>query len=375
MIYLDHNATTPIDSRVMDAMLPYLEDLYGNASALYRLGRLSRDAIETARAQVALLTGAAPEQVFFTSGATESNNLSILGFATKRRDALIACSATEHASLVEPIHQLKQLGLNTCVIPVDSMGRLDYSKMPQNIGYLGLILANNETGVVNDLTKAALHCAQGATFLHIDAVQALGRIPFDFRESQADSMSLSGHKMHGPKGVGALILKDHRKFENPLRGGLQEFGVRSGTENVPGIVGLGQAAELLYQEMEHRASKLKALQLHLELGLKQLPKRTHIFGEEAKRIPNTTQFCIEGFRGETLVMMLDKKGFAVSSGSACHTGSETPSPVLKAMGVADELALGAVRVSLGKDSTKVHIDQFLEALVQLCHSSFQPISR
>jgi cysteine desulfurase len=370
MIYLDHNATTPIDSGVLDAMRPYLEDLYGNASGLYRLGRLSRDAIETARNQVALLTGAKPEQVFFTSGATESNHLSILGFAAKNPHALIACSATEHASVLEPIQQLNRFGVATCIVPVDSMGRLDHSKIPQNLGYLALILANNETGVINDLARAAFHCAQVSAFLHIDAVQALGRIAFNFRESQVDALSLSGHKIHGPKGVGALILKDHRNFENPMSRGLQESGVRSGTENVPGIVGLGHAAELLYQAIELRTTRLKDLQSRLEQGLKTLPRKTHIFGQDTLRIPNTTQFSIDGFRGETLVMMLDKKGFAVSSGSACHTGSETPSPVLKAMGVSDDLALGAVRISLGKDNTKDDIDQVLEALTQLCHSSF-----
>lgn len=367
MTYLDHNATTPLDERVLEVMLPYLGTFYGNASGLYRLGRLCRSAVETARAQVAALVGALPSQVIFTSGGTEANNLAIKGLGLGLAPGLAAAGATEHPSVSEPLHWLTGRGWRVAIMPVDRAGRPDPGCLDQVLGdglrFASLMLANNETGVIHDVASIAAKVRERGGFFHVDAVQAAGKIPVEFEATGAHLLSLSSHKIYGPKGVGALVADRAVPLEPLLHGGGQEQGFRGGTENVAGIVGFGKAAELALAELETRRAHLRDLRRELEAGLKRLGGLT-IFAEEAERLPNTVQFGVSGCDGETLVMNLDRKGFALSSGSACAGGRE-PSPVLAAMGVAPETARGALRVSLGKDNTREELGRFLEALKNL----------
>ncbi len=368
MVYLDHNATTPLDERVREAMLPYLGDFFGNPSGLYRLGRLSRSAIDAAREQVAALAGAEPSEVIFTSGGTEANNLALKGLAGSLSKGVIAVGATEHPSVGEPSRYLAGQGWRLETIPVDRDGRPEISflaKLPGDVfRFASLMLANNETGVIHDIVPLAERARERGGFLHCDAVQAAGKIPLDFKSTGAHLLTLSAHKLYGPKGVGALVAERSVPLEPLLHGGGQERGLRSGTENVAAIVGFGKAAELALSELEQRRSRLSCLRLRLEAGLAVVPGVT-IFAERADRLPNTVQFAIAGFDGETLAMKLDREGFAVSSGSACASGGGEPSPVLTAMGVAADIAKGAIRASLGQDNSEADIDRFLEALARL----------
>jgi cysteine desulfurase len=368
MVYLDHNATTPLDERVLEAMLPYLGAFYGNASGLYRMGRLSRGAVDAAREQVAALAGAQPSEVIFTSGGTESNNLALKGLAFSLPSGRIVAGATEHPSVSEPLQFLAARGWRVEALPVDRDGRPDASFFDDfpggDLRFASLMLANNETGVIHDVPSVAERVRERGGFFHVDAVQAAGKIPVDFKTCGAHTLALSAHKIYGPKGVGALIADRSVPLAPLLHGGGQEHGLRGGTENVAGIVGFGKAAELALAELAERRSRLLALRRELEAGLNGLPGIT-LFAEGAERLPNTVQFGVAGYAGETLVMDLDRRGFAVSSGSACASGGGAPSPVLTAMGVDAETAGGAVRVSLGKGNTGADVARFLDALKEL----------
>jgi cysteine desulfurase len=366
MIYLDHNATTPLDERVLEAMLPYFRSFYGNASGLYRLGRLSRSAIDTAREQVAALVGAHPSEVIFTSGGTEANNLALKGLAFALPKGVILAGATEHPSVSEPLRFLKGQGWRVATLPVDRDGRpeIAFPDTGDAPRFATLMLANNETGVIHDIAPIAERVRERGGFLHCDAVQAAGKIPVGFKTCGAHLLSLSAHKLYGPKGIGALIAERSVPLEPLLHGGGQEQGLRGGTENVAAIVGFGKAAELALSELEARRFRQMSLRRRLEAGLRTLPGLT-IFAERAERLPNTVQFGLAGFDGETLVMNLDRQGFAVSSGSACASGGREPSPVLTAMGVDADTARSAIRVSLGQGTTEADIDRFLDALKKL----------
>lgn len=368
MIYLDHNATTPLDERALEAMLPYLRAFHGNASGLYRLGRLSRSAIDTARQQVAAWVGAEPSEVIFTSGGTESNNLALKGLALASPPGAILTGATEHPSVAEPLKFLAARGWRVIFLPVDRHGQPDISRFDaltdNDFRFATLMLANNETGVIHNVAPIAEQVRERGGFFHADAVQAAGKIPVDFKACGARLLSLSSHKIYGPKGVGALIVDRAVPLEPLLHGGGQENDRRGGTENVAGIVGFGKAAELALAELDERRARALTLRKRLEAGLKELPGLT-IFAEEAERLPNTTQFSLAGFDGEMLVMNLDRRGFAVSSGSACASGAGEPSPVLTAMGVDAETAKGAVRVSLGKGNTAQDVDRLVQTLKDL----------
>ncbi|BBL73259.1 cysteine desulfurase family protein [Methylomagnum ishizawai] len=368
MVYLDHNATTPLDGRVLEAMRPYLQAFYGNPSGLYKLGRLSRSAIDTARQQVAALVGADPAEVIFTSGGTEANNLALKGLAFGLPHGLAVAGATEHPSVSEPLRFLEQLGWRVATLPVDRDGQPDTADLDSlpfdSFRFASLMLANNETGVIHAIGPLAAWVAERGGFLHCDAVQAAGKIPLDFKRSGAHLLSLSAHKLYGPKGVGALVVDRSVPLEPLLHGGGQERDQRGGTENVAAIVGFGQAAELALAELEARSALLLRLRQYLEAGLRELPG-IKIFAERAARLPNTVQFALEGLDGETLVMNLDRQGIAVSSGSACASGGGEPSPVLTAMGIPADLAKGAIRASLGQDNTEADIERFLAVLRSL----------
>jgi cysteine desulfurase len=365
MIYFDHNATTPIDDRVLEAMLPFLKLFYGNPSSLYRHGRIVRSAIDTAREQVAALVDAQSSQVIFTSGGTESNNLAL---ATLPPQGRLAISAIEHPSITEPALHLKSLGSTLNTINVDANGLITQVAIDKIIkekpDLVSIMLANNETGVIQDLAPYAKKLRANDITVHTDAVQALGKIPVLFNQLGVHLMSLSSHKIYGPKGCGALVFEKGIEIKPVFLGGGQEQGLRAGTENVAAIVGFGKAAELAKAEIAKRNEQLLALRELLEESLTTIPGLT-IFAQPANRLPNTIQFGIPGIDGEMLLMKLDQKGFAVSSGSACASGGSIPSPVLIAMGVEAGLAKSAIRISLGLTNTKAEVFEFINLLKAL----------
>ncbi len=368
-VYLDHNATTPLAGEVREAMQPYLEQLTGNPSAIHRWGRLARAALERAREQVAGLVNAHPSQVIFTSGATEANNLALKGWAAANGGARLAVSAVEHASVMAPARALaRRRGLSLSFIDVDKEGRvtpdtLDEVLSAASPGLVSVMSANNETGVIQDLAMIADRVRDAGGLLHSDAAQAAGKIELDFVASGVHLMSLSAHKLYGPQGAGALVLEKGVELEPLLHGGGQEGGLRAGTENLAAIVGFGVAAEIARRELALRHDRVAALRAYLEGRLRELPQVV-LFAELAPRLPNTVCLGVPGLDGETLVMKLDRQGLALSSGSSCASASSEPSHVLRAMGVAPELARCAIRISLGEGNTQTDIDTLIAALVR-----------
>jgi len=365
MIYLDHNATTPIDDRVLDAMLPFLKTFYGNPSSLYRHGRVASSAVNAAREQLASLLGAQPEQVIFTSGGTEANNLAL---ATVAPQARLAVSAIEHPSVIEPALHLKSLGHELTLLNVDANGLVTQDAIDEIITLkpelVSIMLANNETGVVQHVAHYADQLRAHGIRVHSDAVQALGKIPVDFNRLGAHLMSLSSHKIYGPKGCGALVFEKSVEIKPVLLGGGQEQGFRAGTENVAAIVGFGKAAELAKAELAERHAYLLKIRLLLENGLSAIPGLT-VFAKQTERLPNTVLMGIDGIDGEMLLMQLDQKNIAVSSGSACASGLREPSPVLAAMGVDPVQAKSAIRISLGMANTEAEVIEFIKQLKSL----------
>lgn len=364
--YLDHNATTPIDARVVEAMLPFLRGPYGNPSSLHRHGRLARDAVERARMQVAALVGAQPQQVIWTSGGTEADNLAIKGLCRGAPAGQLLYGATEHPAVMEAAEALRPQGWAVQALAVDDDGLLDWHAFESQcaqapVRLVSLMRANNETGVVQNTARAAAVTHAAGGWLHVDATQAAGKLPLSLDDCGADLLTLSSHKIYGPKGIGALVVRAEVDLQALLHGGAQERGLRGGTENLPAIVGFGLAAELAVQELDARMAHGVVLRQQLEAGLASL-LGVRVFGAAATRLFNTTQFALAGWDGEALLMQLDRKGFSVSSGSACASGTGEPSHVLLAMGVEPTLAKGAVRVSLGKGNTSQEIDAFLAAL-------------
>ena len=363
-VYFDHNATTPLDDKVLAAMLPYLREQYGNASSRHEFGTLARKAVNQAREQVAAAAGVPPVQVIFTSGGTESNNAFIKGAAGMLTPGQVAVSAIEHPCVAKPAQELARAGWKVRKLAVDRDGRIDLADVAQALetptGMVSVMLANNETGVIQEVAAVAEKARTARAWMHTDAVQALGKIEVDFNALNVHAMTLSAHKIHGPKGVGALVLDKRIELKPLISGGGHERGLRSGTENVPGIVGFGAACELATQRLRELAPRIAALRDQLERGLQGMG--AVIFGADAPRIPNTSYFAFPGIEGETLVIELDKAGFAVASGAACSSTSTEPSATLLAMGVAPELARGAVRCSLGKDNQPGQVEDFLHAL-------------
>ncbi|HSN24287.1 MAG TPA: cysteine desulfurase family protein, partial [Methylomicrobium sp.] len=312
MIYLDHNATTPLDSRVVEAMLPYLTSFYGNASGLYRLGRISRSAIDTARNRVAELVGVSANQVIFTSGGTEANNLAINCLSA---NSGLAVSAIEHPSVLEPAERLRQQGHNFSLIGVDRQGLVNQDAFEEIIcekkpALVSVMLANNETGVIQNIGRLAESLDAYNILFHTDAVQAAGKIPVSFVGLGVKLMSISSHKIYGPKGAGALIFETGIKILPLLLGGGQEQGYRAGTENIAAIVGFGKAAEIAKSELSYRNMHLLSLRNQLEEGLRSIPGLI-IFSETVQRLPNTVQFGLPNTDGEMLLMKLDQQAVAV----------------------------------------------------------------
>ena len=365
--YLDYNATTPVDESVMAAMLPYFSQRYGNASSRHEFGRAARLAIDTARQQVAAALDAHPTEIVFTSGGSEANNLFIKGAASAMKPGTLAVSAIEHPCVREPALQLARQGWSLHEIAVDADGRVDAgafgSALAKNPKLVSVMLANNETGVVQDVAALAERTQPGRCWFHSDAVQALGKLPLDFRRLNASgvhALTVSSHKIGGPKGAAALVLDKRVELQPLIAGGGHERGLRSGTENVPAIVGFGAACELAVSRLNERAQRLRLMRNELERGL--AAQSATIFGSGAERLPNTVYFSLPAIDGETLVAKLDRAGYAVASGAACSSANPETSHVLLAMGVAPDLARGAVRVSLGAASTMDIIGSFLAVL-------------
>lgn len=366
-VYLDHNATTPLAPAVLAAMLPWFESRFGNASSRHEYGRAARQAIDEARQRVAAAVNAHPTEVVFTSGGSEANNLFLKGAAASLKAGVLAVSAVEHPCILKPAAQLARAGWQVETLAVDAAGRVDCADFSRVLALrprlLSVMSANNETGVIQDVPGLAAAARVAGAWFHSDAVQVLGKLPLDFRGLNAagvHALTVSAHKAAGPKGAAALILDKRVEVQPLIAGGGHERGLRSGTENVPAIVGFGVAAELAAQAVAEVPRRLKGLRERLESGLGGLGAR--IFAEAAERLPNTTCFALPDIDGETLVGKLDRAGFAVASGAACSSANPEPSHVLRAMGVAPEVARGAVRVSLGGANSEAEIDEFINAL-------------
>ena len=366
-VYLDHNATTPLDPAVLEAMLPWLREQFGNASSRHEYGRAARRAIDEARQQVAAAVGAHPTEVIFTSGGSEANNLFLKGAAACLKPGMLAISAIEHPCVTRPAEQLARQGWQLQRIGVGVAGQIDAESYAEALQHkpklISLMLANNETGSVQDIAALAAAARPGGAWFHSDAVQALGKLDLDFRRLNAagvHALTVSGHKVHGPKGAAALIVDKRVELQPLIAGGGHERGLRSGTENVAAIVGFGVACELAAVQLAELPVRLARLRQRLETGLAALGAR--VFGQEGERLANTSYFALPDIDGETLVGKLDRAGFAVASGAACSSANPEPSHVLQAMQVAPELARGAVRVSLGAGNSADQIDEFIHAL-------------
>ena len=365
--YFDWNASAPLHPAVREAMLPWLETRFGNASSRHEYGRQARAAIDEARAKLAAAVGAHPTEVVFTSGGSESNNLFIKGAAALLKPGWLAISAIEHPCVREPARQLRRAGWQWREIAVDGAGRIDRNDWQSVIAarpsLVSVMLANNESGVVQDIAGLTSALEPGITWFHCDAVQALGKIPLHFRKLGVHAMSLSAHKIGGPLGAGALVVDKRLELAPLIAGGGQERGLRSGTENVAAIVGFGVAAEWAAQAVEAESRRLAELRDRLQAHV--LSRGARVFSREAERLPNTCFFALPGIDGETLVAKLDRSGFAVASGSACSSANPEPSHALLAMGVDADLARNAVRVSLGRSSTADEVTRFCATFDQV----------
>ena len=365
-VYFDHNATTQIDARVLDAMLPWMSAQSGNPSSRHQFGRAAREAVAQAREQVARACGAQASQVVFTASGTEANNLAIKGLADYVPRGQILSSAVEHPCVTRSAMAMRALGHTSNSIPVDSDGKVDHAEMKAQLSLatslVSVMLANNETGVLQDVAELAEIARAHGSLMHTDAVQALGKINLNFNDLNVHAMTVSSHKLHGPQGAAALILDKRVDIQPLLHGGGQERGLRSGTENVAAIVGFGLACELASQQLADYQSHTLSLRTQLEKGLASMS--AIIFGAQSTRLSNTSFFAMDGIEGETLVVALDRIGYAVASGSACSSDSTEPSAVLLAMGVQEELARGAVRVSLGTQNSAQQVADFLQQLQQ-----------
>lgn len=368
-VYLDHAATTPVHPEVAEAMARCLAETFGNPSSIHGFGREARKAVEQAREQVAALIGARSQEIVFTSGGTEADNLAILGAARARRDRgshLITSAVEHHAVLHACDHLAKREGFRVTVLPVDRAGRVDPDDLrramtPETV-LVSIMLANNEVGTIQPVRELAAVAREGGALFHTDAVQGAGQIPVNVDELGVDLLSLSAHKFYGPKGVGALYVRRGTRLAPLMHGGGQERRLRPGTQNVPGIVGLGRAAELAGREMEERVRHAQRLRDRLQAGLLERIPDVAVNGHPERRLPGILNVSIRGLEGESILLNLDLKGIAASSGSACAAGSTEPSHVLRAMGLEPALLHGALRFGFGRGNTEEDVDRVLAIL-------------
>jgi cysteine desulfurase len=369
-IYLDHNATTPVDPSVVAAMLPFFGEAFGNASSLHFAGRPARQVVDRAREAVAALVGADPAEVIFTSGATESDNLALRGVAEQSPGCHIVTTAVEHSAVLSTCDALERRGHRVTRLRVDRRGALDLGALEAAISedtrLVSVMLANNETGVLFPVADVARLCRARGVLFHCDATQAVGKIPVDARATGIDLLSLSGHKLNGPKGVGALVVRRGVRLPAQQTGGSQEGGRRGGTENIPGIAGLGEAARLAARRLADGApARVAALRDRLEARVVEMVPETEVNGAGSPRLPSTLNCAFRGVDGEGVLLALDLEGIAASAGSACAAGSLDPSHVLLAMGLSREAAQGSVRLSLGYETTDADVDHVAQVLPRI----------
>lgn len=367
-IYLDNAATTAVAPEVLEAMLPYFTTVYGNPSSIHATGREAHKAVDQARRQVAAAIGAQPQEIYFTAGGSESDNWAIKGtaFARQSKGNHIITTAIEHHAVLHTCAWLEKHGFEVTYLPVDSDGLVNPADVEKAITdktiLISVMMANNEIGTIEPIKEIGQIARAHKILFHTDAVQAVGAIPVDVNDLGVDMLSMSGHKFHGPKGIGALYIRKGVRIDTLIHGGAQERGLRAGTENLPGIVGIGKAIELATAHLEENARRMTALRDKLIDGIMERVEDVRLNGHRTRRLPNNCNVSIRYIEGEAMLLRLDLAGIAASSGSACTSGSLDPSHVLLAIGLPHEIAHGSLRMTLGTDTTEADIDQVLDTL-------------
>ncbi len=367
-IYFDHAATTPVRKEVLDTMLPYFTQSFGNPSSVYDIARKNKQVIDQAREQIAQGVGASPEEIFFTAGGTESDNWAIKGVieANAKKGNHIITSTIEHHAVMHTCDYLESKGIEVTYLPVDEYGRVSpedvRGAIKDNTVLITIMFANNEIGTLQPIKEIGAIAKEKGVLFHTDAVQAVGHIPIHVKDLNIDLLSMSGHKLYGPKGIGALYVRKGVKIKPILHGGAQERNRRAGTENVSGIVGFGKAMELAVKEMDTHNQKLIALRDQLIRGIAEKIDHVQLNGHPTERLPGSVNFTFEFIEGESLLLLLDMKGIFASSGSACTSGSLDPSHVLLAIGLPHEKAHGSLRITLGMENTAEEVEYLLEVL-------------
>lgn len=370
-IYADNAATTSLSKPVLDEMLPYLTTEYGNASSLYSLGGRAKAAVDIARARVAAAIGAEAREIYFTGGGSESDNWAIKGIAeamAKKGKKHIISTAFEHHAVLHTLEKLGKNGFEITLLPVYENGIIKLSDLEaaikEDTALVTIMYANNEIGTIQPISEIGEICKKHGVIFHTDAVQAVGNVKIDVKKENIDLLSMSSHKFHGPKGVGALYIRKGLVVPNLIDGGAQERGRRAGTENTAGIVGMGKALEIAVSTMDERNEKLVAIRERIIDGALKI-ERSRVNGDRVKRLPGNVSLCFEGIEGESLLLMLDLKGIAASSGSACTSGSLDPSHVLLSLGLPHEIAHGSLRLSFSEDNTLEDADYILSVLPEI----------
>ncbi len=374
-IYLDHAATTPVDREVIETMLPYFSKYYGNASSLHSFGREAYEALEKSREQVAKILNAENKEILFTSGGTESDNLALKGVAYKNRDKIntngphIITSSIEHPAVLETCKYLEKEGFKIKYLSVDKYGIVDLDELSESITkdtfLISIMFANNEIGTVQPIEEIGKIAEENNVIFHTDAVQAIGKIPIDVKKLNVDLLSISSHKIYGPKGVGALFIRKSLNIKPIINGGGHERGLRSGTENIPGIVGLGKACELSRERLDRDIIYMKRLRDKLIKGVLEKIEESYLNGHPEKRLVNNAHFRFTAIEGESILMSLDEKGIAASTGSACSSKELQPSHVLLAIGLSPVEAHGSLRLTVGRENTEEEIDYVIETLPEV----------
>ena len=371
MIYADNAATTKMSRAAIDAMLPYLEESYGNPSSLYAFGQQAKEALEDARARIAAALHAEPREITFTSGGSEADNQAILSAAAlglRKGKKHIVSTAFEHHAVLHTLEKLQKQGFEVTLLDVHSTGLVTAQQVADAIRedtcLVTVMYANNEIGTIQPIREIGAVCREKGVLFHTDAVQAVGHLPIDVKADNIDLLSLSAHKFHGPKGIGALYARGGVSLEPLICGGAQERRKRAGTENIPAIMGMAAALEEACAAMDQNAARLTALRDRLIAGLDQIPY-SQLNGNHAHRLPGNVSFCFEGIEGESLLLLLDEKGICASSGSACTSGSLDPSHVLLAIGRPHEVAHGSLRLTLGEDAAEADVDAIIQATTEV----------
>ena len=369
-VYMDYAATTPVDPRVFKVMRPYFSKKFGNTMSLHSFGREAKKALEDSREKIAKVINANPSEIIFTSGATESNNLALKGvaFANKKKGKHLIVSSIEHHCVLDSARWLEKQGFEITYLKVDKYGLVDLAELEDSIRedtiLVSIMHANNEIGTIEPIKEIGKICREKGVYFHTDAAQSFGKVSIDVKKMNVDLLTASSHKIYGPKGVGFLFIREGVEIEPLLHGGGHEFGLRSSTVNVAGIVGFAEAAEIARKEMKREAERLTKLRRRLERGVLKI-KNSHLNGHPTKRLPNISNFWFDFIEGEALVMYLDQKGIAASTGSACSSESLEPSHVLLAIGLKPHQAQGSLRLSIGRFTTKKEVDYVLKVLPEV----------